>query len=325
MLKLTQLGEIFTAVYGISLEYNKMIEAKNGIPFVSRTSKNNGVVGYVERVADIRPNPAMTISLSASGSVMESFLQEEEYYSGRDLYYLKPCTKLSKNQMLYYCMILRANKYRYSYGRQANKTLDTIKIPVPDSIPNYVNRTQFTPPSNQAISKNKMTLADREWRKFKYSDLFKISGTKTTTLDDLNIYGKGKYPYVTTQSVENGVEGFFNHTTENGNVICIDSAVKGYCSYQITDFTASDHVEKLEISMQSLNQYVAMFLVTLANREQYRYSYGRKRSHERLRNEYIKLPVDKENKPDWKFMEEYIKSLPYSSNLVAIGKEDRRS
>ena len=29
----------------------------------------------------------------------------------------------------------------------------------------------------------------------------------------------------------------------------------------------------------------------------------------------IKLHINKEGKPDWQFMEYYIKSLPYSSNL----------
>ena len=32
----------------------------------------------------------------------------------------------------------------------------------------------------------------------------------------------------------------------------------------------------------------------------------------------IMLPVDDKNNPDWKFMEDYIKSLPYSSNLETI-------
>jgi len=29
----------------------------------------------------------------------------------------------------------------------------------------------------------------------------------------------------------------------------------------------------------------------------------------------IKLPVKKDGSPDWKFMEDYIKSLPYSKNI----------
>ena len=64
-----------------------------------------------------------------------------------------------------------------------------------------------------------------------------------------------------------------------------------------------------------MNKYIAIFLVTLINKEQYRYSYGRKCSQIKLRNSKIKLPVTPSGEPDWKFMEDYIKSLPFSKNI----------
>ena len=36
---------------------------------------------------------------------------------------------------------------------------------------------------------------------------------------------------------------------------------------------------------------------------------------DRMKKSLIKLPVDSDGKPDYKFMEDYIKSLPYSINL----------
>ena len=58
-----------------------------------------------------------------------------------------------------------------------------------------------------------------------------------------------------------------------------------------------------------------MFLITILKLEQFRFSYGMTGKKERLQNFYIKLPVDDNDKPDWVFMESYIKSLPYSSSL----------
>ena len=46
-----------------------------------------------------------------------------------------------------------------------------------------------------------------------------------------------------------------------------------------------------------------------------KYNFAREISDERLAKEKIKLPVDKKGNPDWQFMEDYIKSLPYSNNL----------
>jgi len=148
---------------------------------------------------------------------------------------------------------------------------------------------------------------------FKVPDLFDIKGTKTTPIKRLKEYGIGEYPYVTTQATNNGVAGFYDYFTENGNVLTIDSAVLGYCSYQSKNFSASDHVEKL-IPKFKMNKYIALFLTTIINQEQFKYNYGRKAAQMRLEKISIKLPA-KNNNPDWVFMERYIKSLPYSSSI----------
>ena len=138
-------------------------------------------------------------------------------------------------------------------------------------------------------------------------------GSKTTPLLEVYEYGTGEYPYVTTKATNNGVEGNYDFYTEKGNVLTVDSAVVGYCSYQALNFSASDHIEKL-VPKFKMNTYIALFLVTILNLEQYRYNYGRKSSQSRMRDISIKLPT-KDNQPDWQFMEDYIKALPYSANL----------
>ena len=59
-----------------------------------------------------------------------------------------------------------------------------------------------------------------------------------------------------------------------------------------------------------------MFLITLIELERFRWAYGRKWRPMRMPSSLIKLPVLKNlKKPNWKYMEDYIKSLPYSFNL----------
>lgn len=162
------------------------------------------------------------------------------------------------------------------------------------------------------------------WKWFRYTDIFRISGSKTTPVADLETYGKGVFPYVTTQAVNNGVEGFYNYSTEKGCVLTVDSAVLGFCSYQENDFSASDHVEVLT-PLFNMNRYIALFLVTLINKEQYRYNYGRKCSQIKLRKSRIKLPVTAEGTPDWKYMETFIKDriipqLPKKAQRVWLQK-----
>lgn len=109
-MKLVPVSKIFDVKYGVNLELNKLTQDPNGVNFVSRTSKNNGVSAKVRSLKNKTPNPAGTISVASGGSVMESFLQTEPYYSGRDLYYLVPKAEFNDGEKLFYCTCLRANK-----------------------------------------------------------------------------------------------------------------------------------------------------------------------------------------------------------------------
>ena len=61
-----------------------------------------------------------------------------------------------------------------------------------------------------------------------------------------------------------------------------------------------------------------MFIATIINNEKYKFSYGRNCT-DNLDTVIIKLPTLKldngDFQPDWQFMEDYTKSLPYSAKL----------
>jgi hypothetical protein len=318
-MELVPIHSLFVVKYGVNLELVHLEQClkndPNSINFVSRTETNNGVSAFVVKTDEFEPNPKNTISVAAGGSVLSSFYQEEEYYSGRDIYYLIPKNNLSKLEMLFYAFCLSKNKYKYNYGRQANKTLRDILVPgeLPQEFKN-LNIEELNTLKSQSAFRESCVLEYNDWGWFDLFRLFKITGTKTTPMLELEEYGKGEFPYVTTQATNNGIGDFYNFETEIGNVLTVDSAVIGFCSYQPLNFSASDHVEKL-IPKFHMNQYVALFVATIINKEQYRYNYGRKASQTRLKVARIKLPITQNGDPDWDFMERYIKSLPYSTSL----------
>ena len=136
--KTVALYEIFDIKYGTSLELNKLNVDKNDINFISRTSKNNGISAKVQYVDGIEPIPENTISVSVGGSILEAFLQKEKYYTGYHMMILQERVHLTDAQKLYYCICIRKNKYRYSFGRQANNTLKNLQVPSPLEIPAWV-------------------------------------------------------------------------------------------------------------------------------------------------------------------------------------------
>lgn len=63
---------------------------------------------------------------------MSTFLQTAPFYSGRDLYLLIPRdSKMSNLAKLFICTVIQFNKYKYNYGRQANKTLPSLILKLP--------------------------------------------------------------------------------------------------------------------------------------------------------------------------------------------------
>jgi hypothetical protein len=130
---LVKVSELFEVHYGTNLALNALEEVEqkdeNSVNFVSRTTKNNGVSAFVKILPNLEPLPAGLLSVAAGGSVLETFVQDEPFYTGRDMYYLVPKREMTISEKLFYAFCIRANKYRYNYNRQANRTLRELKIP----------------------------------------------------------------------------------------------------------------------------------------------------------------------------------------------------
>ena len=127
--KPVSITKLFTIKYGVNLELNKLTLDKNGINFVSRTAENNGISARVKKVFDIDTIKPNVLTFAAGGSVGETFLQTEEFYSGRDLYILYPNIKMENWELLAYCFFIKLNSFRFNYNRQANKTLKELLLP----------------------------------------------------------------------------------------------------------------------------------------------------------------------------------------------------
>jgi hypothetical protein len=100
-----------------------------------------------------------------------------------------------------------------------------------------------------------------------------------------------------------------------GNTITVNyNGSVGESFYQPKPFWASDDVNVLYPKFR-FNKYIAMFLIPLIKGEKYRFNYGRKWESSRMKESIIRLPVNNLGNVDVDFMENYIKSLPYSKSL----------
>jgi hypothetical protein len=288
-----------------------------GVAFVSRKMGDNGISAYVASVTGVKPAPAgeLTCALSGNG-VLSTFLQDTPYYTGFHIARLKPRISMTRAQLLYYCVCIAANRYRFSYGRQANRTLKSILIPSLDEIPAYVGQTNVSryDGADDPISVSLVTFNSINWEAFTLSFLFDIlKGQRLTKANML----PGNLPYIGASDTNNGVTARIGQTAihQGGTISVSYNGSVAEAFYQPVPYWATDDVNVLYPKGFKLTAATALFICTIIRMEKYRFNYGRKWHLERMRESVIKLPVTKTGDPDWEFMENYIKSLPYSSQI----------
>lgn len=177
-----------------------------------------------------------------------------------------------------------------------------------------------------------------DWQEFRFGNLIsKIYKAKALNKEDLLISDErsNSIRYITRTSEDNGCEfrAVLNEINpsfiEEENAISIGDTT-ATCFYQSEKFITGDHM--VVVRADWLNKTNALFIVAILNKEQYKYSYGRAFLMDRIKDTIIRLPVKKnadgkaiidnthkysENGyiPDWEFMENYIKAMPYGDRL----------
>lgn len=190
--------------------------------------------------------------------------------------------------------------------------------------------------NTKPVISEKQSLKVDKWQRFRYDEIFDIRKGFYNKKPE-NHSGNG-IPFIGAIDNNNGVSEYYDiqdieeasKTGDDNNAPLSDKIFEGNCItvsnngsvgyafYQAKPFTCSHDVNPLYLHpkwSRKLNPFIAMFLCSLIEKEQYRWTYGRKWRPKRMPSSLIKLPVDSNGNPDWHYMEDYIKSLPYSKNL----------
>lgn len=316
-----KVSDLFDIKNGDNFSLNKLKVDADGVNFVSRTAKNNGVSAKVAAIHEIEPRQAGLITVALGGSVLETFIQPEPFYTGFHVAILQPKSELSDAQKLYYCECIRSNQYRYSYGRQANRTLKDLLIPALNNIPSWINNVDislFNEVAQPDIDSQAPDLNTNSWQKFQLQELFTIERGRGPRRKDLGSYGS--IPFISSSDSNNGLTGYTsNAPIHKGNTIGVNrNGSVGEAFYQPEPFCSTEDVHIFNPKpfwKSRMNAQIGLFMTTLIRQEKYRFNYGRKWGIERMKISTIPLPVTSDGSPDFDYMENYIKSLPYSSQI----------
>ncbi|MBQ7761630.1 MAG: restriction endonuclease subunit S [Clostridia bacterium] len=159
-------------------------------------------------------------------------------------------------------------------------------------------------------------LLDLQWEVFKIGDIF-----KTYTGGDLILGNvvEGPIPIVTHSAENNGINKFSEiipqkRLFDHKRTIALADRGTFYATIQEQDFYIGTRVKALEFKEEYCSREVLAFITTIINNESFRFSYGRNCTGA-LDDLKIKLPAKDKETPNYEYMENYIKSLPYSNRI----------
>ncbi|EAN0642307.1 restriction endonuclease subunit S [Salmonella enterica] len=318
---MTKIKDLFTLEYGHSLELNRLVRdnSSSAINFVGRAARNNGVTARVALIPNISPAPAgtITVALGGQGGAGVAFLQPKPYYCGRDVMILTAkSSDMTINEKLWWVTCITANRFRFGFGRQANKSLKNIVLPEPKEKPDWVslvNLEHFQGIQAPANSGKLLDLELGQWHPFKLNQLFKIR--KGNSVSKIN-FTTGSTPYISASSYSNGITARIDRPPihDGGTITLSHNGSIGEAFFQPKPFWASGDVTVLYPLGFKLSPSVALFICTVLRKEKYRYNYGRKWRKELMESTVIKLPANN-HQPDFDKMEKYINRLAFSSQI----------
>lgn len=204
---------------------------------------------------------------------------------------------------------------------------------------NYIKSLHHKPLTTTNKSENVPQLDVEKWKEFYIGKLFNINRGKTLSSENKEEFIGDDYSCINGGSVNNGElckmseelqeMGFVLQEVPSLSLSRVGNA--GLTFLQTEPYYIADNAFSLVLKKQK-NKFVYLFLSTCLNSEVFKYSYGRTISSEKYMLTAIKLPVqhnadgtifiddkytysEEGYVPDWQFMEDYIKSLPYGDRL----------
>lgn len=214
-----------------------------------------------------------------------------------------------------FCAVVRKySLYKYMDSKSSLEIKDSAKIYW--LLDNY---NDFEKNYSAKKKASNLSLKDRKWDKFRIGDIITdIHNGKSYNASDLVVSDSDDYvSYITRTDENNGVSMCvltqeYPGLEKSGAITIGDTTSTIF--YQETDFITGPHI--IVVRADWLNVYTANFLIALLNMEKFRYPvFGRAFLKDLIIETEVMLPIDDNGNPDYTFMEEYIKSLPYSGNI----------
>ena len=162
-----------------------------------------------------------------------------------------------------------------------------------------------------------------QWGEVRLSDIFKtISRGKVS---DLHNVDSGKYAIIAAAGVNEGLSCFSNISpcARNAMTISFNGVGTGTAFVHNYPFNLNSDCGLVK-PIENLKIEVLQFIAVAINKNKDKFSYGYKANENRLLRQKVMLPITEAGKPDYDFMERYVKELKESKRAEYINYAKRQ-
>ena len=112
-------------------------DPREAVAYVARSHRNSGVTAWVQPVPKLVHAQAGDISvcLRSRNHSLAAFVKPRRFYTTYHVAVLAPKATMSVQEKLWWCLCITANRFRFHFGRQANRTLGSLILP--DAVPEW--------------------------------------------------------------------------------------------------------------------------------------------------------------------------------------------
>lgn len=332
------IGETF--ILANSKAYHKSdvekTDDKDKIPYITRTSLNNGIEMHVKIDNSFKINLGNQIVFGAENA--NFFYQEYPFITGNKMYLLNH-EKMNKFIGLFLVNALRnavkGSGFGFSLGMTATRlSKRKILLPVNEKNEPYweymeiIGQGIFNENKEKTIEylKNKQIKMQsdikkinlkqynkKSWHAFNLLNFFEAQRGNQGNMASLE---KGNIPLVSARKFNNGYKDFVlspDKKLYKGNIITLNNdgdGGAGIAYYQPYTMALDTHVTAL-YPLIDMNKYHLLFITRTITHQRDKFGNNYPINDLRLKALKILLPVNDNNEPDWNFMEDYMKKIEY--------------
>lgn len=298
-------------------------------PYITSGTKDNGIGYFVGNVNDTLTSDV--IVLNRNGAVGNAFYHPYKVLVSNDCRTVEPKEVITSDAKLFVARAITEQRKCFSYSRKLGTArANKMKVMLPvndDGNPDWDYMSSYTKAIRQSLLERYMSyvveriseleyqeipnLDEVEWAVFHIGELFDVKRPAARSKDD---YKDGDVPFVASGAANNGVmkccvpkEG---EQLDKGGCITV-SPVDGSSFYQPMEFLGRGGAGSsiLMLYNERVSEWSGQFIARMVRQTCSKYTYGHMGNKDSIKREAIQLPLASDGKPDYVYMEQYVKNM----------------